>query len=314
RWAGAWLAQPCSSCHVQAPPGALLLILLCTLSLAAFQVIAARQHTRQIHVALQQGRYQALSSEWLADLPHRSRLLLHLERLPNTDRRLLLVAQALAELGSQTGFEAIQARWAELPPALQAEFLEQIALSWANQRRRSALREMVTEALTSPAPEVRHAALHLSAQAPEWLDSYRVALELIHPDPSTSTLAAQLLLQHPAPRLAQAAAAQLNWLSRAGHAPTRALAISALIQGSQSRDGERRLPLEMARFLADPAVRVRLAALPGADFAALIQALQDPSPTVAGAAVGHLRVHRRRAIQAIRRQLASLRPSQQFSQ
>jgi len=233
-----------------------------------------------------------------------AQLLRRLKELSTDDREILLIAEALAEIDSQEGFETLLSIWARASASVKAELLLLLTEGWAQQRSGQAIRVLLVEALECDENKLRAAALQAMTSYPDLLDTYRVAQYLIDKDPTVATMAAKLLLQHPAPKLARAAHAQLNWLSRSHAAPTRALAVEALVTGGMTSYGERVIPVEVERFQKDPAPRVRMSVIEAADFSQLIESSQDISPSVRQLAVQRLAQHPRSSANLLKKSLA----------
>jgi CRP-like cAMP-binding protein len=253
---------------------------------------AGKEYTRMVDQSLAAGEYgilrKSLHDQITTNQELVDRLLEHLQQLSPSDREILLIAEALSQTQSPQGFEALLSLFPRCPPTLQAELLLILAEGFPQQRNGQVIQVIVREALDSQETKLRHAALRAMMIYPNLLDTFRVAQLLIDYDPSVSTLAAQLLLQHPSPELARAAQAQLNWLSRAGSATIRSVAVRALVQGGVNRYGERVVTVDVPRFLQDPSARVRLNALPAAGYPNLVLAAQDVSPAVRQAAIKRL--------------------------
>ncbi len=251
----------------------------------------------------------AAQEQIIANQEVEQNLLHRLAEIPVDDRDILLVVEALAEASSEAGFAAVLRRWSVSPPGIQAELLRLLVEGWPRYRRSEAVQVVVMEALYSDSSELRRAALKAMLAAPNLFDTYSAAQYLIHLDPHISTLAAQLLLQHPSEKLAKAAQAQLNWLSRADSPSTRALAITSLVQGGVNRFGERVVPLEIERFQNDSSARVRMAIVPGLEGSALVNSVQDVSPSVRQLAIHKMSKNRRRSTTLLLQALEELQPT-----
>lgn len=234
-------------------------------------------------------------------------MLSRLRQLRPDDRRILLIAEALAESGSEQGFQMLYNLWSACPVGFQAELLLILAGGWQNSHHIQQLKQLVSTALDSPEPMLRHAALRAMGLAPPLLDAFRAAHFLIDRDPKVSTAAAQLLLLHPSPILSRAARAELNWLSRAASARTRALAVAALVNGGVNRFGEWVVRLDIERFQADASAHVRMSIVPALNHEALLHRVQDVSPSVRQLALKQLKRRRWFSTRLIQQRLASAR-------
>ncbi|HLA43532.1 MAG TPA: hypothetical protein VJZ27_08865, partial [Aggregatilineales bacterium] len=219
-----------------------------------------------------------------------------LERIKNIDpddREVLLIAEALAETHSAAGFESLLGLWPRCSSSQQSELLLLLTEGWPDQRTGEAIKVVVAEALESEETKLRRAALKAMAIYPHLLDTFRVAQYLIDSDPTVNTTAGQLLLQHPSHQLARAAEAQLGWLSKASSSSTRAMAVTAMVNGGVNRFGERVVPIDVQRFQNDRSARVRMSVVPATDYKELIYSACDESPSVRRLAVQRLRRRRR---------------------
>lgn len=276
------------------------------------QHLAGKLYTETLNRAISAGQYGFLRAnaqeQIIANQEVEQKLISRLKKTASDDRDILLITEALAEAGSEFGFEAILRRWPACPAGIQAELLRLLIEGWPRYRRSQAVQVVVVEALHSEASELRRAALKAMLASPGLFDTYAVAEYLIHQDPTISTLAAQLLLQHPSKKLAKAAQAQLNWLSHAASPSTRALAITSLVQGGINRFGERVVPLEVDRFQSDPSARVRMAVVTGAEGNALLHSVQDVSPSVRQLAIQKMSKSRRRSTTLLLHALEEIQP------
>ncbi len=259
---------------------------------------AGQTYQATLQKAIAAGQYSFLranSQEQIyANREVEQNLLHRLREIASHDREILLITEALSETGSEAGFEALLQRWAGCPPAIQAELLRLLIEGWPRNCTGQAIQVLVAEALHSDHAELRLVALKAMVTAPILFDAYSVAQYLIHPDPSVSTLAAQLLLQHPKPPLAKAAHAQLNWLSRADSPSTRALAVNSMVQGGLNRFGQRVILLEVDRFQQDSSARVRMAVVAGVEGKDLLNSVLDVSPSVRHLALVKMAKNKRR--------------------
>ena len=233
-------------------------------------------------------------------------MLLRLKSLSPDDREILLVAEAMAETSSLECFYALLEIWHRCTTSVQAELLLLMAQGWPQQRDGQVIKDLVTEALECNTTQLRRAALYAMTVYPDLQDTFRVAQYLIDPEPSVSTYAAQMLLQHPAEQLSSAARAQLNWLSRGNSPATRALAVTSLVQGGVNRFGERIIPIDVARFQADSSARVRLSVIPAAELDDLIISARDKSSSVRRAAIDCLERNRRRSTRLLQQAIAEI--------
>lgn len=251
-----------------------------TYYLKAFDLYQSSQEA-----SLAAGQYNFLRQirpeRFLTDKHVIQELIQALERLPDNHRDSLVIGEALAETGDPQCFDALLAYWSNCPShSLQAELLLLMAEGWTTPQAQMVIQRLVGQSLDSPDPKLRRAALQIIVQYPQLLDGYRVTTLMLDKDPSVSTLACQLLLQHPSAALAKAAQGQLQWLASTGQPRVRALAVDGLVKGGVNRYGERTVILDVDQFQRDSSARVRLGALPAASIAQVISAVQDSSPAV----------------------------------
>lgn len=286
--------------------------ILIVLGFAYSQFKASAFHSQAVNKSIASGQYGFLRASILAaNQEIVDKLLENLKALSVENRQLLLLVQALAESGSQEGFNYVMSLWPRCPTSVQAELLIEIVEGWSRYRTSQAVNVIITEALESESMELRRAALLVMLNYPNLLEPFRVAPYLIDPEPAVSTLAAHLLLDHS--QLGTAAKAQLNWLSRAGLAETRALAVNAFVNGGVNRFGERFVPLDTPRFQADLSARVRMAVVPGCTLSELINSIQDTSPSVRQLALQRLQQTPLRAAPLLESALANLQtPSEEY--
>jgi CRP-like cAMP-binding protein len=290
----------------------LFIMALCLAALGAF-VYANRQmlalYRQSIHSSLRSGQYAAFRRSVQEQLSFQQsivqELLGRLAEVPPDDRDILLVAEALADTGAAAAFPLLLQKWPACPPGLQAELMLIMAEGWPQKAHRAELQKIVRQTLKSSDPRLCLAALRTVQIYPELLDSFLLAGRFLDPNPQISTLAAQLLLQHPSPSLSQAAQAHLKWLAASGAGGERALAVRALVEGGVDRYGQRFVSLDSPAFQVDPSVRVRMGIVPALKGQALIRSAMDMSPAVRHLALAQMQARPHRHLALLRTALQS---------
>ncbi|MCI0714490.1 MAG: cyclic nucleotide-binding domain-containing protein, partial [Chloroflexi bacterium] len=242
--------------------------------------------------SLEAGQYRVLrhaAGEWgPSDTTSIHSLIAELNNLPLASRESLLIAEVISQSHLKEGYEELTRRFKNIPAEIKAELLSIIITGWPDVSMLEANQRLITDALQSENPDLRRTALRLVATYPELDPNYQVAQLLLDEDPEVNIVSASALMHHPSAQIREAARSQLRWLSGHRNGSVRVSAVKSLVAGSLNKFGEIIYPLQVDRFLSDPATRVREAALGAATMQQLVHSVCDPSQNVRRTAIRHL--------------------------